>query len=386
MLAILTSHPIQYQVPLWRALAADGRVRFEVWYLTPHAVRPCIDREFGETFAWDEDLLAGYPHRFVPIAPNWSIDRFRGVQVTEPWTHQLRTRGITTLWVEGWRFLAFWSAVHAARQLGVAVWMRGETPDFLPERWHARWWKRPLLRRLFSSVDAFLVIGSANRRFYQRIGISDTRLHTAPYAVDNDAWRTAAERLQSERAAIREAWGIAPSARCVLFAGKLVQKKRPVDLVRAARSLDGLHLLFAGEGELRGALEQALQSAGAPRATLAGFLNLSQIARAFVAADALVLPSDHGETWGLVVNEAMAAGVPCVVSDRCGCAEDLVRSTDPALVFRATDIADLRRALERVLAMPPSRATLWSRVQQHSLLATVETAVNLTRHSTLRPA
>ena len=68
MLAILTTHPIQYQVPFWQALAKDGRVPFEVWYLTDHGAKPSLDREFGRTFAWDIEMLAGYPHRIIEAA------------------------------------------------------------------------------------------------------------------------------------------------------------------------------------------------------------------------------------------------------------------------------------------------------------------------------
>ena len=65
MLAILTTHPIQYQVPIWQALAKDGRVPFEVWYLTDFGMQPSLDREFGKIFSWDIDMLSGYPHRFI---------------------------------------------------------------------------------------------------------------------------------------------------------------------------------------------------------------------------------------------------------------------------------------------------------------------------------
>src|SRR5215210_6114334 len=76
MLVILTTHPIQYQVPLWQALARDGRVPFEVWYLTDHGTRTTHDREFGQRFAWDIDTLTGYPHRFLKTAHGASPGSF----------------------------------------------------------------------------------------------------------------------------------------------------------------------------------------------------------------------------------------------------------------------------------------------------------------------
>ena len=189
-------------------------------------------------------------------------------------------------------------------------------------------WKRPLkeiaLDRLFASVDRFLYIGSANKRLYQRYGISDARLYSAPYAVDNERFTRQARELRPQRTELRRRWGISDDAFCMLFCGKFIKKKRPLDLVDAARSLhtDGrlrnIHLLFVGSGELDRELRQACHvmydaetadrlgptpvnsctaPVAAPPASFAGFL-IRQISRAYVAADCLVLPSDHGVDLG----------------------------------------------------------------------------------------
>ena len=83
-----------------------------------------------------------------------------------------------------------------------------------------------------------------------------------------------------------------------------------------------------------------------PRGSFAGFLNQTEISQAYVAADCLVLASDHAETWGLVVNEALASGLPCLVSDACGCAEELAGALGsfglgnvPALGSKLVDLA-----------------------------------------------
>jgi len=151
-------------------------------------------------------------------------------------------------------------------------------------------------------------------------------------------------------------------------------------LVKAAQLLLGshpelkTHLLFAGSGELGGDLRVAchvvydaerkkttddrLQTTDTdsreqitdnqkPRASFTGFLNQTEISRAYVAADCLVLPSDYSETWGLVVNEAMASGLPCIISDRCGCAPDLGQSKGN-LVFGFGDINHLANQLKTI--------------------------------------
>lgn len=383
MLAIVTSHPIQYQAPLWRALAAAG-VEFEVWFLTPHAVKPSYDREFGRTFAWDTDLLSGYPHRFLPVSPGWRLDRFNGVRLERAWSDLLREHGVTHLWVEGWRFATLWQAVFAAHRLGSEVWLRGENHALQPEAGLRGVLKRFALARLFNRVRWFLCIGTANRRFYGSHGIPESRQASAPYCIDHERFSRLAGELRPRRRELRRRWQVPDDAWCVLFCGKLIPKKRPLDLIAAAKQARlpagrRVHLLFAGDGQLKPALEAALKTPGAPAATLAGFLNQSEIPAALVAADCLVLPSDYGETWGLVVNEALAAGLPSIVSDRCGCASDLAAPQGSAHVFPCGDIPALARSLEAVALRPPAPGVLAGLGEAHAPARTAETVVRLLR-------
>jgi glycosyltransferase involved in cell wall biosynthesis len=383
MLAIVTSHPIQYQAALWRALAADGRFPFEVWFLTPHAVQPSADREFGRTFAWDVDLLSGYPHRFLEVEDGWRLDRFDGIRLRRPWAEELRARGATTLWLEGWRFRTLWSAAAAARRTGAALWLRGETHELGPRpRGPRAWARRMALSWLFRRADRFLHIGSANRRFYAGFGVSPPRLVPAPYAVDVARFAAAATRLRPERASQRRQWGIADHAFVVLFCGKLIGKKRPLDLFAAARlapRVGGrpLHLLVVGDGELAPEVRTTLAAPGTPPGTMAGFLNQSEMPAAYVAADCLVLPSDQRETWGLVVNEALACGLPPIVSDHCGCAEDLGAPLGSAHVFPCGDPAALADRLARVAQCPPTRTALETVSDRHAPERTAEAVAAL---------
>ena len=348
MLAILTTHPIQYQVPLWQALARDGRVPFEVWYLTDHGTRHSRDREFGQTFAWDIDTLSGYTHRFLEVSQRATPSSFWKCRLRERLRDRLRASHATALWIQGWQVAAYWQAVREAQSAGVEVWLRGESNDLAPQPP----WKRKLKRAkngwLFRRVDRFFYIGKANRRLYEESGVTEAKLYPAPYAVDNERFAMQAAALRPRRAALREQWGIPEDAFCILFCGKFIPKKRPLDIVAATRTLIEkgallkLHLLFVGSGVLGPELRRACRvvcdiegqltspqvqgtnyASVLPPASFAGFLNQKEISQAYVAADCLVLPSDHRETWGLVVNEALASGVPCLVSQACGCAEEL---------------------------------------------------------------
>jgi len=400
MLAILTTHPIQYQVPLWQALAKDGRVPFEVWYLSDHATRKSFDSEFRQTFAWDLDMLSGYPSRFLKTNNNPDVARFSRLRLAEPLGDLIRKKDVTTLWIQGWQVAAYWQAVWQAHAVGVPVWLRGESNDLAA----VSMWKKPVkhlvLSRLFDKVSEFLYIGKANRRFYENFGVEPQQLHPAYYCVDNERFKKQADELRPRRAELRRAWGIPEDSFCVLFAGKFIHKKRPLDIVEAAAKLrrenprTNVHILFAGSGELGALLRQSCNvvfdaaangngihrsqsTTSMPDASFTGFLNQKEISRAYVAADCLVLPSDSRETWGLVVNEAMASGLPCIVSDGCGCAEDLVSPIRSDFCFPLGDSASISRAIAGLCEVPAKVEELSREVAKVHVGSSVQTVAAL---------
>jgi glycosyltransferase involved in cell wall biosynthesis len=402
MLVIITTHPIQYQAPLWRALAEDGRVPFEVWFLTHHAVSASPDLEFGRTFAWDLDMLGGYPNRTLPVARGATPTSFLKCRLVQPLAPMLKQVGARAVWIQGWQVMAYWQAARAAGSAGCELWLRAESNDLAP----VAWWKLPAKRLalswLFDRVDRFLCIGAANKRLYRAFGVPPSRLSDAPYAVDNDRFAKRAAELRDQRALIRRKWAIDENAVCFIFCGKLIQKKRPLDLVEAARMTAGriprLHLLFVGSGELGAELRRSCEVAfdgeesaddnaskgqrDAPLASFVGFLNQTEISQAYVAADCLVLPSDCGETWGLVVNEAMASGLSCIVSNRCGCAEDL-GTIPPNRIFSFGDKKNLSNTMIDVSRLRKEARANFRSLTDYSFERTVQTVVECSER--LRP-
>src|SRR6185503_72403 len=118
MLAIVTTHPIQYQTPIWRALAADGHVPFEVWYLTDFGVRPSRDRQFDKTFQWDIDLLSGYPHAFLKTAAGATPADFWRCRLAENLRARVANAGVKALWIQGWQVAGYWQAARQAKAAG----------------------------------------------------------------------------------------------------------------------------------------------------------------------------------------------------------------------------------------------------------------------------
>jgi glycosyltransferase involved in cell wall biosynthesis len=344
-LGLVATHPVQYQVPWYRALAAVPGVDLTVFYaLLPDAHQQGVG--FGVDFRWDLPLFEGYRHELLTnVAHRPSLGRFGGCD-TPAIREVVRQRGLDACIISGWGGKTYLQALWACRRNGTPTVVRGESNALRKRSWPVRVAHRLLLRQ----YTAFLAIGKSNGDFYRRNGVRPDRIFSGPYCVDNEYFAREAERLRPRRAEFKRRWGIPPSAYTFLFCGKLVKKKRPFDALRAvARAAEGepsisIHLLIVGDGPLRDECESLTKREGLP-VSFTGFLNQGEIPAAYVAADCLVLPSDYGETWGLVVNEAMACGLPAIVSDRVGCHPDLVNPGQTGAVFACGDIPGLAREL-----------------------------------------
>lgn len=356
MLAVLTTHPIQYQIPLWREMAARG-VSLQVWYLSDQGFRKSHDKGFGAEFAWDIDMMSGYSSCVLPTRPRKiDISKFWGARIKDC-KELLRSRKVSAILINGWVPYAYWQGTFCAHSLGIPVLLRAETNDLRQVSWMDPL-KRPIMRQLFKRIEKFLAIGIANRRYYESYGIPTSRIGRSPYCVDNRYFYREAESLRTRRALLRESFGIPADAMCFLYCGKLISKKRVGDLISAVDLLTSnpdryglssrLHLLIVGDGELKAEFQAKVSSAKQSlkeSVTFAGFLNQSEIPKAYVVSDCIVLPSDEGETWGLVVNEAMACGLPAIVSNKVGCGEDLITEELTGTRYPVGDVQQLAEAL-----------------------------------------
>ena len=353
-LTVVLTHPVQYYAPWFRYITV-GCPDLELTVL--YATQPTAEQQgigFGAAFDWDVPLSEGY--RSLVLRPSRTgesvhSDRFWGLDVPEIGSAIWESRPNVAL-IPGWHSITLVRALWACRRQGIAALYRGDTNlGTAPTGWRRGPWKLRTwaLLRLF---DGHLSVGERASEYLRRFGVSDSRIWRAPHCVDNEFFARAAARHRTleARAAARTAWGLEPEAFVVLFVGKLEPKKRPVDLIRAvARGTPGVRLLIVGAGELERGCRAEADRLGI-KVAFAGFLNQSELGRAYAVADCLALPSDRGETWGLVVNEALSSGVPCAVSDRVGCVPDLITPGETGEVFPAGDVPALTAAFERVRA------------------------------------
>jgi glycosyltransferase involved in cell wall biosynthesis len=349
--AVLT-HPIQYYAPWFRHVHANAP---GIALTVIHAIQPTPEQQgvgFDQAFTWDIPLTQGYPSITVrPARPEDRVDSgtFTGLDVPEIARVLVETAPDVVL-ITGWYSVTLVRALFACRRLGVPTLYRGDTHLLSGPRG----WKRPIwtlkTRLLLRQFDAFLSPGVRVRDYLHWYGVPDRRIFQAPHAVDNQMFAAAAapHRQPGARAAARRRWGIDQDAFVVLFVGRLTTSKRPLNVVRAmARLAPGATLMVVGSGPLETAVRNEAARLNVS-ITMAGFRNQSELGEAYGLADCLTLPSDFPETWGLVVNEALATGLPCVVSNAVGCAPDMIRDGETGYVCPLDDVEALAMSLARM--------------------------------------
>ena len=349
--AVLT-HPIQYYAPWFRYIHAHAP---ELALTVLHATQPTPAQQgvgFDRPFEWDIPLTEGYTS--MTVRPSRAGDRidsgsFTGLDVPEIGDAIIATKPDVVL-ITGWYSLTLVRALFACRRLGVPTLYRGDSHLLSGPRG----WKRPIwtlkTHILLRQFDGFLSPGVRVKEYLRWYGVPEFRIFQVPHAVDNERFAASAApyRDPDVRAAARRRWGIDADAFIVLFVGKLVRSKRPLNVVRAiARLAPGATLIVVGSGPLEHDLRAEAKRLGVSM-KLVGFMNQSQLGEPYGLADCLTLPSDFPETWGLVVNEALATGLPCVVSNAVGCAPDLIRDDETGYVYPLDDIDALTMTLAKV--------------------------------------
>jgi glycosyltransferase involved in cell wall biosynthesis len=370
-LAYLVSHAIQYQAPMLRRIAQEPDIDLTVFFGSDFSLRGYADQGFGVEVAWDQPLVEGYRHEFLPAifdnatasfaAPiNRGILRRLAGSASQP--------PFDLLWVHGYASINAVYAILAANALGIPVLLRADSSlTDRPRSVGKLFAKRLFFLLLRGLVAGVLPIGTRNALYWSHYLGAEFPAWPMPYAVDNAFFREQSLLAQSSRAALQAELNLDPSRPVILFASKLQQRKRCIDLLEAYIRLIAApgsgplpYLVIVGEGEERGALEARALASGADGVRFCGFRNQSELPRFFDLASIFVLPSRH-EPWGLIVNEVMNAARPIVLSDDVGCQPDLVTDGVEGLVFSVGDVNALTAALRRLLDDPEAAARMGQR-------------------------
>jgi glycosyltransferase involved in cell wall biosynthesis len=332
-LGVISYAPIQYHTPLWQLITKRGKVDIDLLFLSDRGISPINDTAFGVPITWDIDMLSGYSYAFLATAaePHSTARQVRALARWIPDHDAVVVNGYTSAWML--------MAMATCKTRRVPYLLRGSShPEGTSSGIRRR--LRPIATRIVVAGSAdCLSMGHLNELFYQQNHARSVTF--VPNSVDDERFACPPAVGRPELLA---KWGLTEDLPLIVFSGRLVDRKRPLDLVEAVKRLPvDVNVLFVGDDPLAGVIRTSLP---AGRAAVTGFINQAEIPAYYHAADIVALTSEI-EAWGLVVNEAMAAGAMPVVSDRVGCAPDLVQ--DMGEVFRCGDVADLTSALCRAV-------------------------------------
>jgi glycosyltransferase involved in cell wall biosynthesis len=347
-LAFVVSHPIQYYVPLYQHLARRDDVEIKVFFTWHVADKTNLDRGFRTSFTWDIPLTEGYEFELVPnISSDAGTHHYFGLR-NPSLLDRLMAWKPDAVHITGWAWHSHLLALRGLSKLGIPTLFRGDSHLLNRGSAALSWWvKRAILCHVFSWPTVFLYTGSANRAYYEAFGVGPERLHYCPHSIDVSRFAEPAEALEQEARQWRRQLTIDANKIVLLFAGKFEPNKRPLHLMRAllASSHLNLTLVLVGSGELEPNVKQ-LAAAHPDRFHVLPFHNQTQMPMVYRLGDIFVMPS-AGETWGLAVNEAMACARPVLVSDRVGCAVDVVDAFS-GYVFSWRDPSGLYAALQAI--------------------------------------
>lgn len=350
-LSIITSHPIQYYAPWFRYLSEQSEeigLEIKVFYLWDFGVTEKLDMGFKKSIQWDIPLLERYEYEFVPnVSKDPGTHHFWGLQ-NPTLFKQVYDYQPNAVLLMTYNYASLYQFIWSWKKTNIPLLFRGDSHRLFANQTSLKFkLKQNIIKFIYKNFSAFLYVGKANYDYFCIHGVPIEKLFFAPHSVNNDYFFEQAEQARIKTKIWKQELQIAEDNLVVLFAGKLEEKKRPLDLLKAFTqvNLSNTTLLFVGDGELETTLKKEAQPF--LNVKFAPFQNQSLMPRTYAIADLFVLPSyGEGETWGLAVNEAMCLSCPVIVSDHVGCASDLVIPEQNGLIFEAGNIEQLTKVLQ----------------------------------------
>lgn len=319
--AIVTTHPIQYYAPVFTLLSE--KTELFVFYTN----RKMFDKGFRQNIQWDVPLLEGYKYAFAHRNLINKLIAFRPDCII----------------VYGWPHMSHLSVLSYFKGK-VQILFRGDSTLLNTQNILKSKCRSIALSLIYKQIDKALYVGQNNKAYFVRYGLKQEQLIFAPHAIDN-------KRFSSPiKSNIRELMHLKSNDILVLYAGKFIPVKNPQLLLKAfiELSMPNVHLLFTGDGLLK----NSLQTIGrhCRNVHFLPFQNQSKMPAIYQACDLFCLPS-NSESWGLAINEAMAAGKAILASDKVGAAADLVQAEN-GRIFKNNHLGDLKKNLQEMVSDP----------------------------------
>jgi glycosyltransferase involved in cell wall biosynthesis len=357
-LVILTEIISPYRIPLFNALAHRPEIDLHVIFMAE------TDQHLRQWQVYKEEIQFSFQ-----VLPSWRkrVGKYN-VLLNRGVGSALAAARPDAVLCGGYSYVTSWQALRWAQSRGIPflLWSESNSQDLRRGYALVEWLKKRFLRK----CQAFVVPGQSAGEYLVAHEIKNSIIFTAPNAVDNDFFSSRAAVIRADAAATRARLGL-PN-RYFLFTGRLVKEKGVFDLLSAYDRLDStireqIGLVFVGDGSCRKQLEdRAATVSQETKGTIkfAGFAQREQLAEYYALADVMILPT-YSDPWGLVVNEAMACGLPVIVSRAAGAAADLVKDNWNGWLVPTGDVTALTAAMQSIASQPELRATMGANSFEH---------------------
>ena len=349
------SHPIHYLVDLYKELSQRPQMELAVYFCSDFGVKPGFDKTFGKTVKWyDAEILKNLPHKFLK---NFSpIKTVGGVfsLINPGIIAELKNKNYDAIIIHGYNYFTNIIAIFAANFLKIPILFRGESHLLNPRSPRLKRIKKLFLPFLFKKMAAFLAIGTLNVDYYKHYGVPSQKIFLAPYAANNENFETK-RKILPDKKTLKKSYGSTPDSIIILYLAKLIERKRPLDLLKAyeitkakLKNGDKLGLFLIGDGLEKTALEYYVKNNHLDGIRFFGFKKPEELLEFYALADIFVLPSSF-ETWGMAINEAMNFALPIITTDMVGAAYDLVKNGENGFVYKSGDIKKLAEHIQKLV-------------------------------------
>lgn len=341
-LVLITEIISPYRIPLFNALARRPELDFHVLFLGETDPHLREWRVYWEEITFSFQVLPSWRKRIGPYNGLLNAGVSSALNNSQP--HAILCGGYS--YVASWQALR-WAGRHSVPFL---LWSESNHQDQRRGLPVVEFLKRQFFRR----CDGFVVPGRAALDYVRAQNISDHPIFTAPNAVDNKLFAAASQTARQRTTVYRQELGL--PERYFLSVGRLVREKGLFELVSAYANLDAqlrqrIGLVIVGDGPSRGELQQLASSVSPGKVVFAGFVHQEELGIYYALAEALVLPT-YTDTWGMVVNEAMACGTPVIVSRLAGCTPELIRDGWNGILIEPREVKGLNSAMKRIAEAP----------------------------------
>ena len=347
-LLFLTTHPIQYNAPLFSYLVKQSNYSIKVFYTLGDNTNSPAHNGFGVKENWNIDLLSGYDYEFIEnTSSSPSSLTYLGTK-NPSLINRIKAYNPDAMIIYGWKHHSHLSALNHFRKK-IPILFRGDstTLDDFSDSSLRSYLRYTLLKWVYKKVDYVLSPGAASDQYFLKSGIRQHQIIRAEHAIDNERFMNMTKIEEEQLCKLRTSLSLKSDEIVFLFAGKFIHKKNPVLLIDTFAQLkeinDNVRLLLAGDGILNDEINKRINELHlniAKSINVLSFQDQQQMKLLYRVSDVFVLPS-KSETWGLSINESLASGTPVIVSNKCGSSHDLVKHGVNGLVFQSENSQDL---------------------------------------------